>query len=306
MTLDYSQCPPSDQNDSNKKARTEEFFGLAGKVELSETELRTLVNQGICLEAKDNDGWTALIRAANNGHIDIVKALLDRGAQIEAKDNVGKTALMWAASNGHTDTVQALLAEGAQIEAKDDDGRTALIRAAWNGYTGTVQALLDRGAQIEAKSNGGSTALMWAANNRHTDTVQALLDRGANIYARTKGNERPIDYDAVSKHRQLQSWQSAYEDFVEHHTPPANKSDLYHLLAVTPLVDEDAKVDYLGNIRKIMTHAQWQDKGAAAAMLADLAKDGSITAEQAADIYQSSIAPATQRRIAPRPQGRGI
>ena len=115
---------------------------------------------------------------------------------------------------------------------------------------------------------------------------------------------RAIDRDSVSQHRQLPSWQAAYEDFVEHHTPPTTTSDLYHLLAVTPLVDEDAKVDYLGNIRKIMSHAQWQDKGAAASMLAELANDGSITAEQAADIYQSSIAPATQRRIAPRPQGR--
>ena len=33
---------------------------------------------------------TALIRAAYNGHADVIKVLIDAGAAIEAKDNVSK------------------------------------------------------------------------------------------------------------------------------------------------------------------------------------------------------------------------
>ena len=304
MTLDYSQCLPADRNDPEKIGRTEQFFALVGKLGTTDTQLLPLVNQGICLEAQNHHGMTALMEAAENGHIDTVQALLDRGSQIEVRDYFGKTALIWAADKGHTDTVQALLDRGEQIEARDNFGNTALTLTARKGKTATVKALLERGAQIEARDDNDDTALILAAHYGHIDTVQALLDRGANIYARGNDNVRPVDYDVVSQLRRLQPWQAAYEDFVERRTPPTTTSDLYHLLAVTPLVDEYAKVDYLGNIRKIMSHAQWQDKGAAASMLAELANDGSITAEQAADIYQSSIAPATQRRIAPRLQGR--
>ena len=36
------------------------------------------------------DGWTALHRAADNGHIEVVRLLLDRHANIEAVSNVSQ------------------------------------------------------------------------------------------------------------------------------------------------------------------------------------------------------------------------
>ena len=61
---------------------------------------------------------------------------------MDAVDNDGKTALMWAARNGHTDTVNALVGtHGANVDALDTGGLTALRWAAWNGQTATVNAL---------------------------------------------------------------------------------------------------------------------------------------------------------------------
>ena len=45
---------------------------------------------------------------------------------MEAKTNDGTTALMFAAQGGHAAAIAALLAAGAEVEAKDNDGRTAL------------------------------------------------------------------------------------------------------------------------------------------------------------------------------------
>ncbi|KAA0173052.1 hypothetical protein FNF27_05402 [Cafeteria roenbergensis] len=100
-----------------------------------------------------------------------------------ARENDGATALVWAASEGHTDTVELLLDCGADPEAKDRYGATALVRAAWRGHTDTVELLLDCGADPEAKDRYGRTAPVWAASEGHTDTVELLLDRGADLEA---------------------------------------------------------------------------------------------------------------------------
>jgi len=55
--------------------------------------VKLLLEKGANIEAKDNDGDTALINAAIKGETEMVKLLLEKGANIEAKDNKGETAL---------------------------------------------------------------------------------------------------------------------------------------------------------------------------------------------------------------------
>jgi len=52
--------------------------------------------------------------AAQNGHTEVVEALLGKGANVNAKDNDGATALMAAVHKGHTDIVQLLKKAGAK------------------------------------------------------------------------------------------------------------------------------------------------------------------------------------------------
>ena len=81
----------------------------------------------IFVEAKENDGWTALMFAAQGGHAAAIAALLAAGAEVEAKRNDdGRTALMRAAEGGHAAAIEALVAEGAEVQARDDKGKTAL------------------------------------------------------------------------------------------------------------------------------------------------------------------------------------
>ena len=125
-------------------------------------------------------GLTALMFAAREGHIDIVRLLLDRGANINAINDYERTALMWAANTGHTDVVRLLLDRGANINAVDGDGDTALMSASESGHTYTVRLLLDRGANINAINGNGDTVLIGAAKIGHADTVRLLLKMGAN------------------------------------------------------------------------------------------------------------------------------
>jgi ankyrin repeat protein len=61
---------------------------------------------GADVNVKDDNGWTALMRAADKRHKDIVKLLLEKGTDINVKDGNGWTALMRAAANEHEVVVE--------------------------------------------------------------------------------------------------------------------------------------------------------------------------------------------------------
>ena len=73
--------------------------------------------------------------------------LLDHGAEVNAKDNDGKTALMLAAREGPLASVQALLAKGADISATNRWGETALTYAHQGRQSAIVRLLRKHGAK---------------------------------------------------------------------------------------------------------------------------------------------------------------
>jgi hypothetical protein len=70
---------------------------------------------------------TALIYAANKGHIKIVELLLNAGADVNSQTDIGSTALIGAASDGHIETVQLLINAGANPDLYDIYGDTAAL-----------------------------------------------------------------------------------------------------------------------------------------------------------------------------------
>ncbi|KDO19732.1 hypothetical protein SPRG_15062 [Saprolegnia parasitica CBS 223.65] len=86
-------------------------------------------NPALDLEQTDETGTTLLMRAAANGHPELVKLLLDRNADIDAAQADGWSALMYAASFGHDALVQLLLENNAQIGGTDKGGKTAFMVA---------------------------------------------------------------------------------------------------------------------------------------------------------------------------------
>ena len=118
--------------------------------------------------------------AARNRNLNNVRALLNSGANINARDNDGSTALIWAARFGHLATVRELLDRGANINARSNSGWTALICATYYGHLAVVRLLLDRGANINARDHVGQTALSLAAFSEQLPVVRELLKRGAN------------------------------------------------------------------------------------------------------------------------------
>jgi ankyrin repeat protein len=111
----------------------------------------------------------------------VVTALLKAGADIEARDKDGGTALMYAAEyNQNANVITALLKSGADLNAQDKEDKTALMRAARrNPNPEVIITLLNAGANGKARSNEGKRAFDYAQDNislKGTDAYRQLQE----------------------------------------------------------------------------------------------------------------------------------
>ena len=83
------------------------------------TDVQDALNDGADVNAKNDIGLTALMRASycgytNGNYAEVVKLLLDKGADVNIKTNEGKTALMIAKDKGQKEIVGMLERSGAK------------------------------------------------------------------------------------------------------------------------------------------------------------------------------------------------
>ncbi len=108
-------------------------------------EVRAMLERGVAVDAADDNGDTALIRAAITGDAELVALLLAHHADAKHADRNGATALHFAIDDRAK--AEALLAAGADPNATDNTGYTPLMTAANRGAGGdVVELLLDHGA----------------------------------------------------------------------------------------------------------------------------------------------------------------
>jgi len=127
-------------------------------------------------------GATGLHLASQFGHLEIVRTLLDSGVEIDAKDGSIETALSRACSAGYEDIVELLLGRGADRQVQGKKYGTALQAASLHGHREVVMRLLD-GVHIDAESGQFGTALQAASLRGHDKVVRVLLDQGAQVNA---------------------------------------------------------------------------------------------------------------------------
>src|SRR5688572_28373388 len=155
---------------------------LADAVEKSDAAaIRTLLEQGVDVNAAQADGMTALHWAARLDDVELAKRLT--GANVNAANRYGITPLSVACQNGSAAMVESLLERGADPNASLRGGESPLMTAARTGKPGPVKALLARGAVVDAKERKGQTALMWAAADGHAEVVELLLKVGGDFRA---------------------------------------------------------------------------------------------------------------------------
>ena len=108
------------------RAWAAQFFEAASNGDV--TFIEDVLDRGADIEARNDNGLTALMLASWEGQVAAVELLLDRGADIDARDRYGDTALIWASRKGH-DEVAAVLRAWAAEPGGRQDTRPALAQS---------------------------------------------------------------------------------------------------------------------------------------------------------------------------------
>jgi len=131
------------------------------------------------------DGTTAVMWAASNDDLDLVRALIKAGADVKLKNQLGTSALTEASIIGSAPIIDALLKAGADPNSRNPEGETPLMAVARSGHVDAAKRLLEAGADVNAKEQfGGQSALMWAAAQSQAEMVKLLASKGADLNAR--------------------------------------------------------------------------------------------------------------------------
>jgi hypothetical protein len=117
-----------------------------------------------------------LWRVVESGELDELADVLQQ-ADVNARNEHGMTALMRAAYHGRIQMVRVLLEHGADPNLTRNDNFTALSLAAFFGHSEIVEMLIGRGARTDVATRYGTSAHMWAKARSFGDVAQCLQKR---------------------------------------------------------------------------------------------------------------------------------
>lgn len=122
-------------------------------------------------------GETALHIIVKRHDMQWLMFLLSRRPDLEAKDKNGMTALMDAAQLGDVDEARLLIQVGADVNTTDDNGETPLILAVQNHDAPMVRLLVGGGADPSiADTIAGKSARDYAQEDRRSTALVRILD----------------------------------------------------------------------------------------------------------------------------------
>lgn len=155
--------------------------------------LKNLIPSAFSIDVTDGKGRTALYRAAENGELEMIKALLAEKANPDIADDHGYTPLHRAVDNGQTAAARLLIAGGADVNAHNHKYVTPILTAARYGQIDVVKDLVAAHCDINAVSAAtGRTGLHWACENGHTPVVEFLIAQGARTDILDRKQVMPI------------------------------------------------------------------------------------------------------------------
>ena len=128
------------------------------------------------INTRDNDsGDTALHIATRRSDAAWVGFLLQKGASANARDRDGNTPLMVAAQSRWNEGVQIFVAIKSPLDLQNRIGETALQKAVQNRDSGIAKMLIEAGANPDIADSSGRSARSMADNDPRSAAIAKLL-----------------------------------------------------------------------------------------------------------------------------------
>lgn len=156
------------------------------------------------IDATDENGCTALQRAAADGHVEVVQLLLQHGCDPNKQDHLhGNTAAHEAAWKGYSRCVCALARGGASLAVRNGAGFGALHLACQNGHNQSCREILLAGASPHLQNNYGDTPLHTAARYGHAGVTRILISAQCRVSDQNKNGDTALHIAAAMGRRKL-------------------------------------------------------------------------------------------------------
>ena len=194
---------------------------------------RLLAEEPALLEARNEQGASAVLLACYSGRKEIRDLLVEKGARLELHEAAaagelsrvrelveanpaaakgyspdGFPLLAPAAAFGHEEVARYLHRNGADVNAKaaNGSGYTALTGAVTSGHAAVARWLVENGAEVNYRYAKGYSPLLNAAANGHLEIAKMLLAHGADLYARSDDGKNALDFARERGHQDLATY----------------------------------------------------------------------------------------------------
>ncbi|MFF8437313.1 ankyrin repeat domain-containing protein [Streptomyces bacillaris] len=119
----------------------------------------------------------ALLTAARTGDTDGVRTAIEGGARVDARDEELRTPLLLAALGDHVETARLLVAAGADPDAQDRREDSPWLVTGVTGSVAMLEVLLPAGPDLTLRNRFGGISLIPAAERGHVAYVREALRR---------------------------------------------------------------------------------------------------------------------------------
>jgi ankyrin repeat protein len=156
------------------------------------------VKAGVDVNAVNEEGRTALMLAAEKGHVKMLQTLAKLNAlSLNHADKSGNTVLMTASRQGQENIVRALVESGANVNymVPSNDGAATALQAALDTADfnkermRVAQYLVQKGADVKGRNKAGRFPLLFAVDHGQSEIAKLLIEHGADVNdTDSKGN----------------------------------------------------------------------------------------------------------------------
>lgn len=182
------------------------------------------------LDAKNENGVSAVLLACYMGRKEIRDLLIARGARLDLHEAAaaghlprvrklvesdasaaaafspdGFPVMALAAVFGHEEVARYLHSKGADVNAisRNATGYTALTGAVASNHVSITRWLVENGADVNYRYGKGHSPLLEAAANGNLAITQILLAHGADPNARTDENKSALNFAEERGHAEV-------------------------------------------------------------------------------------------------------
>ncbi|KAJ3341560.1 hypothetical protein HDU83_006579, partial [Entophlyctis luteolus] len=187
-------------SDSLRTGRYSLALSLASSADIADLKVTDEQNRNMFHVIGDFHAGSSAIEWEEEYAPDLFEIVKDVGLDVNARDEEGRTPLICAAQHGQTAILKMLLSvPEIGLDICDNSGCTALLRATLSSSMKAVNELLSAGASVDIGSNLQQFSLVRAAvNTRHMGILTAILNAGAAVDAEEPPKKASALLKAVS------------------------------------------------------------------------------------------------------------